>query len=283
MALFSLLVAILVERLKVLSPTLQLDRLLDKYHGSLFGDTQLKSPLMMIIALVFPAVVISVLGWVISGLFWGLLSLSLWVLVAVLCFNHQHQRQAFKRYVQAACRNDAQACYHYAQELEPCQNFDAISGADLGCKVGQSVAWTNYRYYGAVTIFFIVFGPVGSVLYCTVRYYAEINTRDEKNWPLVEKLLFILDWLPSRIFSFGYVLCGEFKRAIDVWRQLAIHPFISAREIIVQTAMAAEPLACPTTENISLDPTIAMLALSKRNFSLIVAALSLLTIFGMVS
>lgn len=283
MALFSLLVAILVERLKVLPSYLQFDQLLNKYHGLLFGDKQLYSSLMMMVALLFPAVAIGVICWVISGILWGLLSLCLWVLVAILCFNHQQQRKAFKRYVQAACRNDPQACYHHARELEPSQNFDVVSGADLGCKVGQTVAWTNYRYYGAVALFFIMFGPVGSVFYCTVRYYADSNTFNEKNWPLVTKLLFIVDWLPSRIFSFGYVLCGEFKHSIELWRQLAFQPSISAREIIVQTAMAAEPLACPNSEDITLEPTIAMLALSKRNFILIVTVLSLLTIFGMVN
>lgn len=283
MALFSLLVAILVERLKILPSYLQFDSLLNRYHGLFFGDKQLYSSLMMTIALLFPAVSVAVFIWVISGLFFGLLSLISWIVVAIVCFNHQQQRNAFKHYVQAACRNDPQACYHHATQLEPNQDFDAISGADLGIKVGQSVAWTNYRYYGAVALFLIVFGPVGAVLYCTVRYYAQSNIINKKNWPLVDNILFLFDWLPSRIFAFGYVLCGEFKRSIDVWRQLAFQAQISPREIIVQTAIAAEPLTFPDNDNISLDPTINMLALSKRNFILIVAVLSLLTIFGMVS
>ena len=82
----------------------------------------------------------------------------------------------------------------------------------------------------------------------------------------------MLDWLPSRIFSFGYVLCGEFKSSMDVWRHLVFQPAIPARDIVVQTAMAAEPLACPLSEEISLEPTIAMLALSKRNFILILVS-----------
>lgn len=283
MALFSLLVAILVERLKLLPSAIQLDRVLKTYHKLLFGDHQLQSPFMMSIALVFPAVTVAVFCWVLSGLLWGLLSLAFWVFMAILCFTHQQQRHIFKKYVQAACRKDNQACFHHATEFDPSEDFDVVTGAQLGCKVGQSVAWANYRYYGAVALLFIVFGPIGAIFYCTVRYYADRNQVEEKNWPIVKQLFFILDWLPSRIFSFGYVLCGEFRHAIETWRKLALQPRSSARDIIVKTAMAAEPLSEETTDDISLDPTIAMLALSKRNFILMVTLVSLLTIFGMIS
>ncbi|MCF1426763.1 MAG: beta-lactamase regulator AmpE [Shewanella sp.] len=283
MALFSLLIAILVERLKVLPADLQFDHLLGLYHRNLFRDEQIKSVGMMALALLFPALTLYVLCWVFAGLFWGVFSLLLWVAVAVLCFTHKAQRDAFKRYVQAACRGDTQACYHYAGELECHDYLDAVDPCELAMRVGQSVAWINYRYYGAVALYLIVAGPIGAVLYCTVRFYSEEKLKRKLDLPLVDELLFLLDWIPSRLFAFGYVLCGEFSESIDAWRKLVIRPGSSARDIIVQTAVAAEPQACDREEGISLQPTIAMLALSKRNVILMVCVLSLLTIFGLVS
>lgn len=283
MALFSLLIAILVERLKVLPASLQFDHLLALYHRNLFRDEQIKSAGMMAVALLLPSLVLYVVSWVLAGLFWGAFTLALWVAVAVLCFTHKTQRDAFKRYVQAACRGDTQACFHYAQELDCSDCLDAVDQCELASRMGQSVAWTNYRYYGAVALYFILAGPIGAVLYCTVRFYSEEKARRKLKLPLVDELLFLLDWIPSRLFAFGYVLCGEFSKSIDTWRKLALRLGTPARDLIVQTAMSAEPQACERDDSVSLQPTIAMLALSKRNFILLVCVLSLLTIFGVVN
>lgn len=283
MALFSLLVAILVERLKVLPASLQFDHLLQRYHNLLFRDDSRVSGAKMAVALVLPAVIVYMLGWLVAGLFWGVLSLALWVIIAVLCFSHHQQRQAFKRYVQAACRGDLQACFHYAAQMDPTEDEQPDCHQELACRVGQSVAWINYRYYGAIALYFIFAGPVGAVLYCTVRFYGESNCRNQIKLPLVDTLLLVLDWLPARLFAFGYALCGEFRRAIEMWRKQSFSVKTPARDIIVNTAMAAEPMACEQSSELSLQPTIAMLALSKRNFILLVTLLSLLTIFGVVN
>lgn len=283
MALFSLLVAILVERLNVLPASLQFDHLLKGLQDLVFRDKPIYSAGKVTLAVLLPALCVLFLVWLVDDWFWGILSLNLWVMVAVLCFNHQQQRTAFKRFVQAARRGDEQACFHYAKELDPCEEVDALTSRELGAQVGQRVAWVNYRYYGAVALFFIVAGPVGAVLYCTVRYYVEQSAREQIKRPLVDKLLFLLDWLPARLFAFGYVFCGEFSRSIPVWRKLVLEPKTPARDIIVQTALAAEPEASIEHDNINLAPTFALLALSKRNFILLVAILCLLTIFGLVS
>ncbi len=283
MALFSLLVAILVERLKLLPISWQFDHLLASYHKSLFGDKQLEREPMMFLALILPALATYILVWVVTGLFWGALSLLLWVAIAILCFCHQRQREAFKHYIKAACRGDAQACYHFATELDAHSCADSVSESDLGAKVGESAAWINYRYYGAIALFLIVLGPVGAVLYCTVRFYSEYSHRQNLALPIVDALLHVLDWLPSRIFAFGYVLSGHFTQALAVWRKKSFELTTPAREIVIEVAVSAEDLPEVSPAPVCVRPTLALLQLSKRNFILIVTVLSLLTIFGVVN
>lgn len=283
MALFSLLVAILVERLKLLPAAWQADRLLQSYQSTFFGDKAALTAPMLALALILPALGVYLLSWVAAGLFWGGLSLALWVLVAIICLNHQQQRGIFKKYMQAVCRADVQACYHYAAALDCNECLDAVSEADLGAKVGQSVAWINYRYYGAVAFFLIFFGPVGAMLYCTVRFYAEDDACKASNLPLVGDVMAVLDWLPSRLFAFGYALCGQFSEGLVAWRSRALSVNTRARTIVVETASAAQPVAEQSTAAICVQSTLALLVLSKRNVTLIVAVLALLTIFGLVS
>ncbi|GIU16564.1 MULTISPECIES: beta-lactamase regulator AmpE [unclassified Shewanella] len=283
MALFALLVAILVERLRLLPNSWQFDALLSKYHKSLISEQQQPSLLMMTLVILLPAVFVYILSWLVSGVLWGAISVVLWVLIAVLCFSHNVQRTAFKRYIQAACRGDSQACFNYANELDSSLSLESVNEKELGEKVGQSVAWINYRYYGAIALYLIVLGPVGTVLYCTVRFYSEQSRKNDAELPLVDNLLFVLDWIPSRIFSFGYVLSGHFRQAISAWLSHALNPKSSARDTITQVAVAAETLPESSSAPICLQSTIALLQLSKRNFILLITVLSLMTIFGVVN
>ncbi|MCK8046169.1 beta-lactamase regulator AmpE [Shewanella sp. 1CM18E] len=282
MALFALLIAILVERLRLLPSSWQFDALLSRYYKTLTEDKQ-PSLATMTLAAVIPAAIVYLLTWLLSGMLWGALSVALWVIIAVLCFSHNPQRQAFKRYIQAACRGDSQACFNYANELDPSQNLATVSEKQLGTQVGQSVAWINYRYYGAIALYLIILGPVGAVLYCTVRFYSEQSRNAEIELPLVDNLLFVLDWLPSRVFSFGYVLSGHFSKAISTWLTQVLDPKRSARDIITQVALAAETLPESSSAPVCLQSTIALLQLSKRNFILLITVLSLMTIFGVVN
>lgn len=282
MALFALLVAILVERLRLLPNSWQFDALLSKYNRSLISEQQ-PSLLMMTLAILLPAVLVYILSWLVSGVLWGAVSVALWVSIAVLCFSHNVQRTAFKRYIQAACRGDSQACFNYANELDSSLCLESVNEKELGEKVGQSVAWINYRYYGAIALYLIILGPVGTVLYCTVRFYSEQSRKHDSALPLVDNLLFVLDWIPSRVFSFGYVLSGHFRQAISAWLSHALNPQSSARDTITQVAVAAETLPESSSAPICLQSTIALLQLSKRNFILLITVLSLMTIFGVVS
>lgn len=282
MALFSLLVAIMIERLKLLPQAWQLETLLSFYVKAFFGRKQLSNDFMMAMALLLPAISVQVLAWFVSGMIWGIVSLLLWVAVAILCFSHLKQRQLFKQYIQAACRGDAQACYHFADALDSSISIDAVSEEDLGAKVGQTVAWLNYRFYGAVALYLIFFGPAGAVLYCTARYFSDDAKVKGIALPLVDSTLTLLDWLPSRLIAFGYVLSGHFSAAFSKWRHLAFDWTKSAKVIVTEVALAAETIEASSPTPICVQSTISLLQLSKRNFILLVTGLSLLTIFGVV-
>lgn len=283
MALFSLLVAILIERLKLQPQSWQLDSVFHVYSKSLFGNKQLSSDVMMVLALILPAIVVQVSMWVVNGILWGVISLILWIGISVLCFSHQKQRQLFKRYMIAACRGDSQACYHFADALDPSVSLEVVSEEDLGARVGQIAAWLNYRFYGAVALFLILLGPAGAVFYCTSRYFNDESQQLSLDLPFVKDVLKILDWVPSRIFAFGYVVSGRFSHAFACWRQYGFSISSSARDIVTQVALAAEPQLERSVPPINIHSTLALLQLGKRNFILLLACLSVLTIFGVVA
>ncbi|MCL1125766.1 beta-lactamase regulator AmpE [Shewanella surugensis] len=282
MTLFVLLVAILIERFQFLPSSWQFSLLMSRYHEMLFGDEQLKSKLMLVLAVVFPTLVVILISWLINDFLWGALNLLLWLSVAVICFSHQEQRKAFKAYMQSACRDDVQGCFHHAEELEPSQCLEVVSEYELGAKVGQSIAWVNYRYFGAIALYLIVCGPIGALFYGTVRFYSELSKRNELHLPWVDCLLFVLDWIPSRVFTFGYVLSGKFSQGFAMWLSTAMDVKCSARDMVTKVAMAAETVAETSQESVCVQSTLSLLQLSKRNLILLIIVVALLTIFGVI-
>ncbi|WP_144212258.1 beta-lactamase regulator AmpE [Shewanella donghaensis] len=283
MALFSLLIAIMVERLKLLPANWQFDFILSKYQQLFWKDKALDSAGWVAFVVLLPAVTLFLVLLLLDGFFYDLITLAIWMLVSILCFSHQTLRSSFKKYMLAACRGDVQACYHYAEKLDCSECLDAVDEKDLGQQIGKTVAWVNYRYYGAVALYLIFFGPVGAVLYCSIRFYEQYNQQQNLDMPFITKLLFLFDWLPSRVFSFGYVLSGHFAAGISQWRKQVFNPKNSAKNVVTFTALAAESIPESTSAPICVQPTLALLALSKRNFILLLTVLSVLTIFGLVS
>lgn len=283
MALFSLLIAIFAERLKTLPINLQVDSLLAKYHQTFIGQGALSSNIFLIIAILLPSIIVASLLWFVEGMILGGLTLLVWVFVAISCFSHTKIRQTFKNFVESAQRGDVQACFHLSNELD-CQTCNnAVSENELGHKVGEAVAWINYRNYGAIAIYLIVFGPIGAVLYSSVRYYYDLCAMQDTRSPLAASILFVFDWLPSRIFSFGYLMSGHFSQGFSTWLPLISRPTTNAKQIISETAVASEVLPEKSDAPVCIQSTLALLTLTKRTFIFLVTSLSMLTIFGWVA
>ena len=81
MALFSLLVAILVERLKLLPSSWQFDTVMMRYQKQFWDSQSLKSEFGVAVALVLPAVSVFLISVLLDGILFDLLSLLFWVLM----------------------------------------------------------------------------------------------------------------------------------------------------------------------------------------------------------
>ncbi|USD37189.1 MULTISPECIES: beta-lactamase regulator AmpE [Ferrimonas] len=281
MALFSLLVVLILERLKLIAPMLQFNVVFGAYQRAVFNDVQLRSWWRMALVLVLPAALVALLAYEVQGSAYGLWHLGLWLLVGVVLFGHSELRERFKEYLQAACRGDVQACFHTADRVDVVP-MEAVSEKELGQRMGQVAAWLNYRYYAAVALYFVLLGPAVATLYCTVRAYHDHFERAQLHRPLVKPLLALMDWLPARIVAFGFALTGHFSRALSVWMSLAFRPTVSARELITEVALVAEEIPLETAAPVCVQSTLSLLKLAKRNVTLLLIVVSLLTIFGFI-
>jgi AmpE protein len=242
MTLISILLALLIERLGVRSRPWQAATYL-----SAMVPWQQRLPAWL--WLISPALLVALLMTVVD--FW-LLELLLGTVLLLVCLGCWHYRQLYKQYLNASSRQDFVAADLVAQQM---QHDMAMPN---GLSMGQQLVWINFRYYAAVLFWFALGGAIGAVLYATLRFATEApsnaNVAGETNLAAGENLdagakvaaadggaataergnqqpshvalvqlaqgaIRVLDWLPLRLFGFGFALVGHFSRTRDIWQQ----------------------------------------------------------------
>lgn len=211
--------------------------------------------------------------------FWGIyqwmdhslviLLLNLFVLfTAVGC---PHIRAKFKGYLQASNRGDFAARDQFAKELD----FDSESEFSFG----QHMVWINFRYYFAIAFWFALLGGTGAALYLTARL-VESQANDKYNQTAAGRVMAILDWVPARLSTIGFLLVGHFSRGIKVFSHYLFDFTVPAKNIVLEVAKACEEVEIDTND--CTEEPCTMLRLAKRNMVLLLATMAILTLGGWV-
>lgn len=308
MTLFTLLIVMALERVVAKTKALHITTLAQQYFSKIatvidrqkanYSNNANISVIIMLLVAAIPAVVLWILIEWLPGIFVFLLSLLLlWI-----CLGCPVTRQTYKRYLQAANREDFQACSLYSEKF-------GNQGGDLS-NVGKQLVLVNYRQYASVIIFFVLFGLPGMVFYSLCKEWyltkkealnanvdsqAESETSgDEDDSNSIQqqsqdtaievnedKVMFVLDWLPSRITAFGYLLVGHFSQGLPTWLNTFMNPTLSAYDVLASVAKSSEELA--PCENPQLQEPLLMVRLVKRNTIFLLMVVSVMTLAGLVS
>lgn len=180
-----------------------------------------------------------------------------------------------------------QTLHSEADEANAQSEQDELAGEQkmeepCGCHtLGLTLVWYNFRYYCAILFWFVVFGPAGAVLYCMVR--ESYDDKDEQVRGFLSKdkmrrILHVLDWLPARVFSLGYLLIGNFSKAAGIWLSYVLDLTSSAKALVSEISQAAETVDMSDCSKVT-EPAC-MLKLAKRNILFFMALVALLTLYG---
>lgn len=144
----------------------------------------------------------------------------------------------------------------------------------------------------SVIFWFIILGPLGAVLYrschCLKLALPEMDELglDFKNG--VDRLLYILDWIPVRITAFTYALSGNFYDATHGWREAYnLEKDDSADTILSNAGKGALGLGEETGEmDDTISPAVAAdmaHAMALRSLTIWIGVLTLITLTSWLS
>ncbi len=298
-----------LERVTTKSKHFHIATLAEQYFDFLIDKKWLKSDVSMLAVIVL-AIIPSLVAYLLIVLLPSLLVFFIQLLVLWVCLGCPVTRQTYKRYLQAAHREDFQACSLHSMSF-------GNEGGQLST-VGKQLVLVNYRQYASVIIFFIVLGVPGVVFYSLIKEwvlfekrqskqsktmptesdaqdpdssqdiseFSELNDQAAEVRPVNDQntsaaqLLFILDWIPVRITAFGFLIVGHFSNALSAWFEIIIHPNISTYDALAKVSKAAEDVGdCDA----HLNEPLQLVKLVKRNIVFMLVALSLMTMVGLVA
>lgn len=309
MSLLSLLIALMAE--KSLSSSIWR---FDYYYQQYVSFFQKNSTLSQLkgsnfsysIFLLLPVVIVY---GILSLLDDGLLHLIISTLILIVSFGCFTTRDSYKQYLHAAFRGEMTTAELHHQQLLQDKNLPPMG-------FGQALIWLNYRYYIAIMLFFVFFGAAGVVFYRLLTTLVEqqngcsLNSNIDKGQDeIVESsnseskiedsseqhsvpdissgcknyhhILFYIDWLPVRITSLGYMFVGHFSKALPMWLESLFDGKKPTHDILIDVAQQSEDIMIDE-DDCTAEPCL-LVRLAKRNALLVLAVISVLTLFGIIS
>lgn len=278
MTLFTLLLALIWERLFKKSDRWQLDPHLETLFRRLSAPSLLQTLLLVLATMAMTAALL----WLAGGILFGLVGLLLWIAITLLCIGAGETRKHYRRYLEAAQRGETDAMQAMAEELALIHGLPREATVnDRLCELQNALLWINFRFYLAPLFWFVVAGPVALVGYTTLR--ARQSCLARHHTPLaraesgVDTLLRWLDWIPARLVGVAYALLGHGEKALPAWLA-SLGDFHRAPYGVVtqlaQFSLARDPHIDP------VETPRAAVALAKKVSGVMMVVVALLTIYG---
>ncbi|MBW7983027.1 beta-lactamase regulator AmpE [Enterobacillus tribolii] len=281
MTLFSLLLVLVWERLFKLGEHWQIDHRFEPLFCRSGKASLMKTILMAVVWMAVIYVILKLAG----GLFFGVISLLLWIVIALFCIGAGEIRRHYRDYLTAARKGEADAASRMADELA------LIHGLPQECseeerlrELQNALVWINFRFYLAPLFWFVAAGPFGPVAlagYALLRAYqtwlARRATPLERAMSGVDRLLHWLDWIPARLAGVAYALLGHGEKALPAW--LASLTDGRTSQYSVLTHLAQFSLAREPHTDAVKTPRAAV-TLARKITMVLVVIVALLTIYG---
>jgi AmpE protein len=216
---------------------------------------------------IIPALLI---GFVLALLGNSLITFIISVAGLLLAIMLPKARQAYRGYLAAGITDDQGERDEAAMAMHA-RTLRHQIGRDQSASVPEVLVYIHLRYYFAVFFYFILFGITGALVYATIRDMRQPRT---SSWRSLHQ---IIDWLPTRVMGFGFLLVGNFSQGFPIWLSSVGNQPQDNFTVASRLAAAAEPQAGGDDAD-AQQTALTTVALLKRNMLFFLVLVAILTI-----
>jgi AmpE protein len=177
-------------------------------------SVRLPNIVRLIMSITPPLVIIGVIGYVLSGWFYGIAELIFGVIVLLYCLGPYNLWVQVYRCIDELQKENPEVAIESAKKAF---GVSASNNSQVFHKsLVRAIFIAAHERIFSVIFWFVVFGPMGAVLY---RLIALFSVREELDLTdIALKIKQAMDWIPVRIFTFIFALGGHFTEVFACWK-----------------------------------------------------------------
>jgi membrane protein required for beta-lactamase induction len=175
----------------------------------------LPSSVSLILCLLPPLLLVGMIEHVVSGWLYGAVKLIFGIVVLLYCLGPNNLWAQVYRCLSELHKDDPATgaklveTYFGIPIEEESQLFHQLFVKAIFLAAQERIF--------SVIFWFVLLGPVGAVLYRLIGFSSEQSALGVRDTAVKAKK--ILDWLPVRIFTLFFALCGHFKNVFIIWKK----------------------------------------------------------------
>lgn len=196
-----------------------------------------------ILALFLPALLLLCLLWAVEGVWLGFISFCIHVALLLTLFDPQPLREWVQRYLLLWRAENYEGAYLALQERFPVRTSDGDDDPrEVHAHCIRFLLTNSFERLFAVLFWYLVLGPIGALVYYAVVQLREVRYQTNsfsaaQYW--LERLEFVLEWVPVRLLGLTFALAGQFEDTFNCLRHFATDVGSSAMRVLFACACAA--------------------------------------------
>lgn len=201
-------------------------------------DTELwRGPLSVVVVMAGPLLLMALLIAFFSDISYFMLFIFS-VIVLLYTLGPRDLEAEVEAFIDASERKDDESARWHATTLIHDQPADNVQM--LYRRITENIlAEANERVL-AIIFWFVILGPLGALFYrLTSILKTGAGGEDEAFEESVNRLHYLLDWLPVRLCALAYALGGSFVEAMHNWRFELIDEYDANRNVLIASGLGA--------------------------------------------
>ncbi len=163
--------------------------------------------------------------------------------VLIYCLGSRNFDRMIEPFIESWEQGDYDAAAYNALVFENPEAHDKTDVTTLPEKVVKTLIIGSNEKVFAILFWFMVLGPVGAFAYRCCIILRDYNNHDcivsTHNNKLIDKIVFIIDWVPSRLTAISFAMAGSFVESFEGWLHIPHASINSNHNILLAAGLGA--------------------------------------------
>jgi len=201
----------------------------------------LPEPLTVAVAVLAPWFVAATLMASLDSFLFGLGWIAAAIFLLVYSLGRGDFEEQARIYGGSVASGDNEGAWLHLREWFGLEQDSAPADARaLQALAVRQIGYEGFQRQFAILFWFVVLGPAGALAYRLLQLH-----HNDRGGETSAKVLFVVDWVPSRLYALGFALTGDFLGSTDELGDAWSDPSMSASEVIASVGLAALKLPMP--------------------------------------